>query len=135
MIISILASRVGRDVKLSDKEIKAIISILASRVGRDRRVKRWRCVRLISILASRVGRDFIDNPEIDAYIQFQSSRPGWDATYRNEPDEDEKDISILASRVGRDTKPEWQKHRLEIISILASRVGRDTRPRQHRPQT
>ena len=124
-----------------------LISILASRVGRDLNPRFVDGVISISILASRVGRDDRSFSIAASEASFQSSRPGWDATRQAFLDlppccyfnprvpggtrltfiPPYKHLDDFNPRVPGGTRPLLISFKLGFlsISILASRVGRD----------
>ena len=101
--ISIHASRVGGDETINAICVEDRISIHASRVGGDPS-RRLPCeCRSISIHASRVGGD---QRAVERYIEllaFQSTPPGWEATFTSQKQWERYLISIHASRVGGDS--------------------------------
>ena len=79
------------------------ISIHAPRVGRDAIARHFAgLLHAISIHAPRVGRDCRMYALISSLCSFQSTRPVWGATAREQSNRAHARISIHAPRVGRD---------------------------------
>ena len=146
-MISILASRVGRDFVgvYYEPESKNFNPRVP---GGTRPIKSGRLVvcQSISILASRVGRDDISNMDYEDFkISILASRVGRDTpsswSMRTVPDFNPRvpggtRLTLAASRLRDDlfqsSRPGWDATRCArvsayctSISILASRVGRD----------
>ena len=83
VVISIHAPRVGCDYLCAGQDYQGTaISIHAPRVGCDSAFYKRLYFRHISIHAPRVGCDAGNPYPADNSYQFQSTHPGWGATYR-----------------------------------------------------
>ena len=148
-LVSIHASRAGRDPRIRRTTAIGEVSIHASRAGRDG--QGWRpgktgilfqstrpvrdathCLSQffrdlrVSIHASRAGRDSATALTVFNALRFQSTRPVRDATAKLRLISPVVPVSIHASRAGRDYLFLKYEH-IYCVSIHASRAGRDHR--------
>ena len=149
--VSIHAARVGRDGLLWRLKKGAItVSIHAARVGRDNETNGGLSSKICFNPRGPGGprREnaqfvanglFCFNPRgpggprhgyasiLNTSLWFQSTRPGWAATHRQEIEQGIEVVSIHAARVGRDHQL-GQRAASSKVSIHAARVGRDGGP-------
>ena len=128
MLISIHAPRMGSDRSLSRSSYRTLHFNPRSPDG-ERRVANaiFDGVRAISIHAPRMGSDAMARTRQEIIIGFQSTLPGWGATFNV--------IGDVGAGVFQSTLPGWgatQQRRHPVqqgrISIHAPRVGSDPPP-------